>query len=214
MKKPVLISVFSLAIACTSSVAAADTAPASKTAEASASSVTKSKSKDVPGYFSGAFVSVEPPKTMENRIHRAIENVVARMSIFTKGKARSSLRSLTKPCMSFDFEVDGDNSVITCETRDKNVAPLDGKRVRLRTKDGEDYQLSHVFEEGDSKLTQTFYSKHGNRVDTYEFIDDGKRLIVHTRIVSKWLSRDVRYALYFERDASKNQDNGAQTAKK
>lgn len=218
MKTPVLFCVFSLAIACTSSLAAAEVAPgaaaSSKSAEASVSSASKGKSKDVPGYFGGAFVSVEPPQTMERRIHRAIESVVGRMSIFTKGKARSNLRRLTKPCMSFGFDVNGENSVIRCEDRDENAAPLNGKRVRLRSKDGEDYQLAHVFDGDKTRVVQTFYSKHGSREDTYEFIDDGKRLVVHTRVSSKWLSRDVRYALYFERDASQGKEKATQTAKK
>ncbi len=194
-------------------MAMAETAPSAKHAEASGSSLTKGKSKAMPDYFDGTFVSVEPAKTMNHRIHRAIESVVGRMSIFTKGKARSSLRDLTKPCMNFSFGLEGDSSVIQCEDRDENLAPANGKKIRLTSRDGHDYQLSHVFDEESGKLTQTFYNKNGNRQDVYEFIDGGERLVVHTRITSKWLSRDVRYALYFEREDSKPVKS-TQTAKK
>ena len=213
MKTPVLVSVFSIAIACSSSLAMAETAPSSKRADDNGAALTKGKSKDLSDYFSGTFVSVEPAKTMNNRIHRAIESVVGRMSIFTKGKARSNLRNLTKPCMNFSFELDNKDSVIKCEDRDENTAPVSGKKIRLTSKDGHDYQLSHVFDDDNAKVTQTFFNKNGNREDVYEFIDGGERLVVHTRITSKWLSRDVRYALYFERDASKAAKS-TQSAKK
>lgn len=214
MKTPVVVSVFSIALACGSSFAMAETAPSPKVGEANASSLSKGKSKDLPDYFSGSFVSVEPAKTMNSRIHRSIENVVGGMSIFTRGKARSNLRNLTKPCMSFTFEIEDDNLVIQCEERDENTAPMNGEKIKLTTRDGHKYQLSHVFDDENGKLTQTFYNKNGNRYDVYEFIDGGERLVVHTRITSKWLNRDVRYALYFEREAAQKNAKSTRTAKK
>ena len=189
MKTPVLVSVFSIAIVCGSSFAMAETAPSNKGAPADASSVSKGKSKDMADYLSGTFVSVEPAKTMNNRIHKAIESVVGRMSIFTKGKARSNLRNLTKPCMNFTFELENKKAIVQCEERDENAAPADGKKIK-------------------------FYNKNGNREDIYEFIDGGERMVVHTRISSKWLNRDVRYALYFERGESQKAGKSTQAAKK
>ncbi len=214
MKTPVLVSVFSIAIVCGSSFAMAETAPSNKGAPADASSVSKGKSKDMADYLSGTFVSVEPAKTMNNRIHKAIESVVGRMSIFTKGKARSNLRNLTKPCMNFTFELENKKAIVQCEERDENAAPADGKKIKLTSRDGHEYQLSHVFDQEGAKLTQTFYNKNGNREDIYEFIDGGERMVVHTRISSKWLNRDVRYALYFERGESQKAGKSTQAAKK
>ncbi|MBA2661284.1 MAG: hypothetical protein H0U74_03265 [Bradymonadaceae bacterium] len=155
----------------------------------------------VPNYFGGVFVSVESAQTMQSRVNKAIDRAVGSMSMFTRGKARGKLRGLTHPCANFVFDVQAAETSVQCEDRQPSAAPVDGRAIELVSASGDRYALSHAFEDG-SRMVQTYATEHGQRQDVYEFIDDGQRLMVHTSIQSKWLTGQVRYTLYFERDVA------------
>ncbi|MFU8803841.1 MAG: hypothetical protein ACNA8W_08550 [Bradymonadaceae bacterium] len=150
------------------------------------------------GLLMGTFVSKEHPNEVNRKIERAVRSATSGMNFLIRGKARSHLYDLTKPCKDLTFRFDDDEAEIQCEDRKANRAPVDGTGVHQVRGGGEPHELVHEISKED-RIVQFMRSKNGVRRDVYVVSMDGSRMTVHTTIQSRWLSDQVNYRLEFVR---------------
>jgi len=128
-------------------------------------------------------------------IARAVEDVVARMGVLSRGIARKRLLAASEIPSTIEIAADGDLVTVAIDGR-RHVARLGGKSVRVRGRDGKRSHMRYRMHE--RSLVQVFDASEGDRINTFS-PREGGGITLHVTIRSPKLPADVRYRLSYRR---------------
>jgi hypothetical protein len=147
------------------------------------------------GAFTGEYRFVGGQKERDG-VDAAIEKSVAELNPVVRGLGRSRLAESNE--VPADIEITLASEVVTIhQAGDAHAAPVDGTKVKSKSKDGDKVKVSHRL--GSGKLTQRIVGDGGERTNRYELSSDGKRLTLEVEITSSQLPVPVEYSLSYER---------------
>lgn len=125
---------------------------------------------------------------------QAVERVVAELNFLVRSIARSRLLGATPIPPTVRIATDGSSLTVANDGR-IYTAPLDGRSVKATGVTGDPVELRYRIAEG--KIVQTCDGDGGGRSNTFELA--GERLVMHVRIYSPRLPKDVQFKLTFAR---------------
>lgn len=130
-------------------------------------------------------------------IEQAIQRSVARMNFAVRPIARSRLRRTNEPYRTITIAHTPSQISVTTDGASTVTAPADGTPIRWRRQDGEQLQVSTVWEGGN--LKQLFVADDGQRENLYSLSPDGNTLTMRVTLTSSRLPEPITYNLRFRR---------------
>lgn len=127
----------------------------------------------------------------------AIDEVVADMSVLTRGIARDRLRESNPVPSEISITRDAGSVTIALDDR-KYTAPLDGSPTEVVGITGDTLQYRVTI--ATDRLEQSFVGPKGTRTNTHRVGDDG-RLELRVVVDSDSLPKPLRYRLSFQRSS-------------
>ncbi len=127
----------------------------------------------------------------------AIETCVKQMNIFIRGIARRRIRKPNQPSAELVLAVDDSTITVSRPGRPALSAPASGVPIKWRDPGGDWFQVSHGVDHG--VMYQRFEGTSSLSVNRYHLDPTGRRLVVHTRITSKWLPVPIEFDTTYER---------------
>jgi hypothetical protein len=143
--------------------------------------------------FLGTFNHTGGQADVEAR-DRAIEEVVKGMSVFARGIARDRLKAANPIAQKMVFTATDKTLTIAMDER-AYTAPLDGSKVKVKGITGDELDLHLVVAPG--SLKQVFSAEDKGRVNSFSF--SGSKLVMHVRVHSEKLPKDLVYQLSYGR---------------
>jgi hypothetical protein len=128
-------------------------------------------------------------------VTRAIESVVTKMHVVTRGIARRRLRQTNPPYESISLTFTGDAARITAGPGGPLVLPLSGAPVRWK-RDGETLTVTGVMR-GDTYV-ETLSAPDGRRTNAFTRTSDGG-LQLDVTVTSSRLPAPLRYQLVYRK---------------
>ncbi len=131
-----------------------------------------------------------------NALFAAVESVVQKMSVFSRGIARGRLRKPNMPSAELDLTVDA-QQITVARTGQKSVAaPPNGTAVKWNGPDGK-FTVSYAL--NGNTLLQTMDGKNSHSTNLFALDKDGETLHVKTKIVSKRLPAPVTFDMTYRK---------------
>lgn len=127
----------------------------------------------------------------------AIEVCVKQMNIFIRGIARRRIRKPNQPSPELMISLDGGNLAVSRPGRPPLSAPADGTPIKWRDPGGDWFLVSHGVDHG--VMYQQFKGSSSLSLNHYNVDPAGQRMVVHTRITSKWLPVPIDFDTTYER---------------
>ena len=130
------------------------------------------------------------------KLTAAIEKVVAQMSAFTRGIARSKLAKGNAPTTDVVISTQGHNVTIARSGKPPVTAPTDGSKVQQETTAGPQ-EVSCTLSSG--SIVQDMKGKSSHSTNTFSLSPDGVTLTIHTKIESGRLPAPVVYTMTYKK---------------
>jgi hypothetical protein len=127
-------------------------------------------------------------------LNRAIERAVADVSFLFRGTARDRLRYANPIPEKLVLAADDERFSLAYK-RERFTAPLDGKKVKVKSSTGQAMWLRLV--RGAASIDQIFATDSGTRTNRLTPIDSG--IVVDVTVRAHQLSRPVSYRLTYHR---------------
>ena len=126
----------------------------------------------------------------------AIESVVGKMNVLTRGIARRRLAKGNAPTSEVEITLAPNNITIARTGKPAVSVPTDGKAVNRNTTAGT--QAVSVTVDG-RKIEQTMHGASSDSTNSFSLAADGLTLTIHTKIVSPSLPAPVEYHMTYAR---------------
>ena len=130
-------------------------------------------------------------------VGRVIEAAVSRMSFVTRPTMRGHLRKTNQPYARVVISYDQRTVSITLDQRRPVESPADGTPVKWTREDGEKFDLSTEWENGN--LEQTLKGEQEMRTNTFSVSPDGRTLTLGVVVRSPKLPKPLTYKLVYTR---------------
>ncbi len=127
----------------------------------------------------------------------AIEACVKQMNIFIRGIARRRIRKPNQPSPELMITTDGGNLTVSRPGRPPLSAPASGTPIKWRDPGGDWFLVSHGVDHG--VMYQRFQGASSLSLNHYNVDPAGQRMVVHTRITSKWLPVPIDFDTTYAR---------------
>jgi hypothetical protein len=131
-------------------------------------------------------------------IARAVEDVVDRMGLLSRGIARKRLLAANAIPRAIEIARDGDLVTVVIDDR-RYVARIGGKPVKVRGSDGKPSRMRYRMRNG--SLVQVFDAAEGDRINVFT-PREGGGIALHVTITSPKLPADVKYRLSYREAAA------------
>jgi hypothetical protein len=130
-------------------------------------------------------------------VHRAIDALVAQMPGLRAPFARLRLRAVNQPPRRIDVASTASEVSITTDERDTIRTPSDGRPVRWKAEDGEEFTIRTEW--SGRTMKRVFTADDGERANTYEFDAEGTTLRMSVVLTSPQLPGPLAYTLVYRR---------------
>lgn len=130
-------------------------------------------------------------------IKGAINSVTSKMNFIVKGVARSRLTKTNPAYQRIAIAKEGNEIVVTLDTRKPIRMPADGSSIKWTREDGEKFNLTAAWQ--DTQLTQTYVAEDGQRVNDFSLGTDGSTMTLAVTVSSEQLPRPMQYKLGYKR---------------
>jgi hypothetical protein len=131
-------------------------------------------------------------------IDTAIETTIATMGFIKRPIARGRLKDTNPVYRHIVITSSGGNIEIRFDDRKPIVAPADGSPVQWTREDGEVFDIAVTRKDG--RLSQSYESKDGNRLNVFHIEDSTRRLHLDVTITSERLPQPLKYTLVYRRE--------------